>query len=125
MLEQNKSYKIAIETGVKFFSAVFKREYTLSVESIDGDQVWLRVSSVDFVPSGYRDGGSNNDILDEYFSLKQIRSKYDNAKKLLAALAINHDKSLLSLPSCQHKVKSLSIISEHLESVLQKIPIEA
>ena len=64
---QNKNtISLKINTGVTFFTAVYEREYKADIY-VQDDKVYLQdVRSVDYVPSGYGQGGSAKHYAEEF-----------------------------------------------------------
>jgi hypothetical protein len=61
-----KSFK----TGNSFFTEVYQRTFSIEVITVSATTIQARVSSEDYVPSGFRQGGSERNYNSQMFSFK-------------------------------------------------------
>lgn len=104
--------RISIESGVNYYTAVFKRVYTLQVSGQNDHTAVITVKCQDYAPSGYAEGGTQK-ILIESEEFK-IPTHGITAKAWLASLAVLHDKSFGTVSGCVQLNKSLATIRTKL-----------
>lgn len=107
--------RISIETGIEYFTAVYKRVYRLDVHARDGQTAVITVKSEDCTPSGYVRHGSQK-VLIECEEIA-IPSGGLTSKGWLAKLAIQHDQSLNQRTGCEYLNRSVSMIKSHLTAL--------
>ncbi|MNV41017.1 hypothetical protein D3C71_1326390 [compost metagenome] len=57
-----KKINHSITTGETFFTKVYKRTYSIEVLKVKNGRVYVEVKCYDVVPSGYRQGGSDQNL---------------------------------------------------------------
>lgn len=104
---------LTVETGIKQFGAVYKRQYTLQLVAQDETKVVITVKSDDYVPSGYKHG-NNTQLLLECVEVAIPKAKNMTATKWLAKLAIRHDMQLPGTTGDADRNRSLKAIYDRL-----------
>lgn len=106
-----------IETGVSFFTAIYKRQYTATV-FVKDDVVYLDdVRSTDYTPSGFAEGGKDQYLTDRY---KCVGCPVSDAsdqmamRKHLAVAALHHDQQLNKGSGCEYQLSSRLRVSNLL-----------
>jgi len=90
---KEQTYNLKIESNVNTTLSVSKRVYFLKVHNVLEDgKIIASFHKEDYVPSGYRDGGS-----EEFFFQNQvIKMNILEINKCIAKLALKYDTELLS-----------------------------
>lgn len=104
-----ESTTLSITTGEKFFTAVYKRVYTLVVHAQDGTNAIITVKSKDYTPSGYGEGGSDRKLIESQ-QIKIPTAKNMTAKKWLAKLVQSKDLELFQRTGCDKLNASRQIL---------------
>ena len=121
---QNKNtISLKINTGVTFFTAVYEREYKADIY-VQDDKVFLQdVRSVDYVPSGYGQGGSAKHYAEEFLCKGCKLTHVDNKvymRNFLAMAALELDTSMREETGCGQLNKSRNMLREALEDRLEQ-----
>ena len=82
MMKKGHTYAYTVTTGNRFYTAVFQRQYFLKVLEIDHESVGAEVSSVDYVPSGYKSSGSDNNFGVHVFTYENLEDINDTGLEL-------------------------------------------
>jgi hypothetical protein len=106
---------ITIETGENYFTAIFKRQYILTVHANEAGRAIISLKFQDYCPSGYMDGDNRGTLLESQ-EVKIPSARNMTAKKWLAKLAHQHDKKLFVVTGCERLNKSRLVIIRSLAS---------
>lgn len=119
---------LTIETGVSFYTAIFKRQYSADVEVVDGKVMLYDVRKEDFVPSGYAHGGTRV-VICESFECKGSPVERINDRELmrawLAHVALVHDVELEQVSPCSYLTESRRILLCELEDRFEDSEVDA
>lgn len=102
---------LTIKTKCDFFTAIYKRVYYFQTHEQNNGVATISLSSKDFTPSGYIEGGKNQ-ILIEFDEYKVPQNM--TIKAFVAKLILKTDTNLKVITGCEHLNKSRKIITDKL-----------
>lgn len=110
---------LTVETGVSFYTAIFKRQYSADIEIVGGKVMFYDVRKKDFAPSGYAESGKDKIICESHHCVKTDPSSIDDRdlmRNLLAHVALKKDDELYMTSGCNELNKSRKIVISTLNN---------
>ena len=118
---------LTIETGVTFYTAIFKRQYSADIEVVDGKVMLYDIRKEDFVPSGYGQGGSRKVICESYHCNDTDPARINDRELMrtwLAHVALEKDLELYVKTGCKELNKSKQIVMSTLDERVDGSEVE-